>query len=145
MSQALRWPCWHDPFSMGSIAGTANTTMRDTSQSRVLPDDLFLDVDQSREARPIWLVREDQALDSIEGLTAIQQSWLRSMGFKGSAKKHLAVPGADGEIAGVVLGMGNGENGEPCGASVLLAGLLHSSLSTGRYGFDAFVQVLAFT
>src|SRR5690606_33075611 len=134
MSQALRWPCWHDPFSMGTIAGTANTTMRDTSQSRILPDDLFLDADQSREARPIWLVREDQTLDSIEGLTAIQRSWLRSMGFKGTPKKHLAVPGADGEIAGVMLGIGNGEKGEPCGPSILLAGQLASRSEERRVG-----------
>ena len=57
------------------------------------------------------------------------------MGFKGSPKKHLAVPGADGEIAGVVLGIGNGEKGEPCGPSILLAGQLASSLPQGRYRF----------
>lgn len=109
--------------------------MSDANQNRILPENLFLDAYQGPEARPIWLVREGQDLDGIEGLTSAQRSWLRSMGFKGSPKKHLAVPGADGEIAGVVLGIGNGEKGEPCGPSILLAGQLASSLPQGRYRF----------
>ncbi|HEX7074685.1 MAG TPA: leucyl aminopeptidase family protein [Hyphomicrobiaceae bacterium] len=99
----------------------------------LIPPGLFLD--QAKEARRIWLLGEGQELDVLPGLTDAQRTWLRSMDFKGAARKHVLLPGEDGAIAGVVLGTGNGQNGDPCGPSALLVGQLASSLPPGGYAF----------
>ncbi len=99
----------------------------------LIPPGLFLD--QAKEARRIWLVGEGQELKALPGLTDAQRTWLRSMDFKGAARKHVLLPGEDGAISGVVLGVGNGQNGDPCGPSALLVGQLASSLPPGVYAF----------
>jgi len=102
----------------------------------LIPQGLFLDPDPTQEPRRIWLVREGQPVEAIEGLSEAQRAWVASMGFKGAAKRHLAVPGPDGALAGVVLGIGNGASGEPSGPSSLLVGQLAASLPSGRYAFS---------
>ncbi len=100
----------------------------------LLPEGLFLDPDPSAKARRIWLVGEGQ---EPEGLTEAQRTWLKSMSFKGAARKNVAVPDPEGALAGVALGTGNGAGGDPCGPSSLLIGLLAASMPPGRYELAA--------
>ena len=82
-------------------------------------------------AHTIWLVRQGTDLATIDQLSLVHQKWLASQGFTGQAKRFVLLPGADGEPAGAVLGIGDGAAGEPCGPSELLLGLLPGLLPTG--------------
>ncbi len=84
------------------------------------------------KAVPIWLVEEGAALAEVAGLSAGQRAWLEAQKFNGAVKKQALLPGSDGAIAGVALGIGNGKSGEPSGPSALLAGQL-ASTSPGRH------------
>ena len=79
------------------------------------------------KAVPIWLIGEGAALAEVAGLTAAQRAWLEAQKFNGAVKKQALLPGSDGAIAGVALGIGNGKSGEPSGPSALLAGQLAST------------------
>ncbi len=80
---------------------------------------------------PIWLCGDG----SETGKTGdgAHERWLQTVRFKPAAKKQALLPGSGGELAGVVLGLGNGHAGDPCGPSELLAGQLASSLPPGTY------------
>jgi len=94
--------------------------------------DCFLETTDAN-AIPIRLVAQGQDLAQVAGLTDAQRRWLEAQKFTGAAKKHVLLPGADGSIAGVVLGIGKGEAGEPCGPAALLAGALAPVLPAGNY------------
>ncbi|WP_291000030.1 leucyl aminopeptidase family protein [Hyphomicrobium sp.] len=81
---------------------------------------------------PIWAVGKDASLDALP-LSVEQRTWIEGVGFKGTAKQQTLVPGADGRIAGVLFGLGDGAAGEPCGTSELLIGQLAQSLPAGTY------------
>lgn len=83
-------------------------------------------------AVPIYLVRPDDELTAL-GLDAAALSWAQIQGFKGAAKKSVLLPGADGTLAGVLLGLGAEDAGEPSGPSELLLGGLAASLPPGTY------------
>ncbi len=82
-------------------------------------------------ALPIWLVRKDQPLDAVPGLSPTHRAWLAGQGFGGQAKRHILLPGSDGQPQGVVLGIGGDASGEPCGPAELLIGLLPGVLPAG--------------
>ena len=82
-----------------------------------------------RSARPIHLV----AKDSVEGagLDAAALAWAKANGFSGEAGSSLLVPGATGEVAGALFGVGKaGENG-----SSLATGSLAKVLPEGDWYF----------
>jgi leucyl aminopeptidase len=81
-------------------------------------------------AQPIWLVGSDGALP---GADVSVQRWLASLAFQPSAKRQILVPTSTGDLGGVVLGIGNGASGEPCGPSALLVGQLASTLPAHDY------------
>jgi leucyl aminopeptidase len=81
---------------------------------------------------PIWAVGKDASLDALP-LSAEQRTWVAGVGFKGTAKQQVLVPGADGRVAGVLFGVGDGVAGEPSGTSELLFGQLAQSLPAGSY------------
>ncbi|MFV0367363.1 MAG: leucyl aminopeptidase family protein [Hyphomicrobiaceae bacterium] len=87
-------------------------------------------------ARPVHFLHSEQTAADIPSLTPEQRSWLEATGFEANARKQAVVPGADGGIAGVLLGVGNGTAGEPCGPSELLLGQLASSLPGGIYQIE---------
>lgn len=89
---------------------------------------------RSNKARPVALVRRDAA-PGLK-LTAAQSRWVEQAGFKGAARKQVVVPDADGSIGAVLLGIGNGAEGDPSGSSDLLAGLLAAGLPGGDYGLE---------
>jgi leucyl aminopeptidase len=81
---------------------------------------------------PIHLVRANDA-EAITRLDAPQRAWLAAQSFSGTAKRTILIPGADGKIASVALGVGSGWQGEPSGPSELLTGLLSAGLPAGTY------------
>lgn len=83
---------------------------------------------------PVHFVPSD-GVDAIGSLDDVQRAWLKAQKFSGNAKRTVLIPGADGNIASVALGIGNGQQGEPSGPSELLAGLLGSGLPAGTYRF----------
>jgi leucyl aminopeptidase len=84
---------------------------------------------------PIALRREG-ASDAMGG-DVVAERWLQATRYTPAAKRQALVPGPDGAIARVVLGLGNGDVGEPCGPSELLVGQLAPSLPPGDYRLDA--------
>lgn len=85
---------------------------------------------------PIYLARSVDP-GALGGFNDHQKAWLAARKFSGAAKRHVLVPGADGGIGAVVLGMGDGQQGEPSGPSELLTGLLAASLPAGTYRLAA--------
>lgn len=87
--------------------------------------------------RQVHLVRTGTDPSGIAGLTGEQQRWLRECASDiASARKQTLLPGADGSLAGVVLGVGQGSAGDPCGPSELLIGQLASSAPAGTYALN---------
>ena len=70
---------------------------------------------------------KDASLEALP-LSAAQRTWIEGVGFKGTAKQQTLLPGADGRVAGVLFGIGEGAAGEPSGPSELLIGQLAQSL-----------------
>jgi leucyl aminopeptidase len=83
--------------------------------------------------KSIWLVRRDQSLATIEGLSPAHCTWLTAQGFTGQAKRHILLPGVDGSPGGVAFGVGDGASGDPCGPAELLIGLLPGLLPAGTW------------
>jgi leucyl aminopeptidase len=83
-------------------------------------------------ARPIWLVRPATLDATLAELTPAQRAWVKALGFKGAARKHVLVPADDGSIAGALLGLGDsdGLGAEP---APVLVGLLPSLLPAGDW------------
>ena len=85
------------------------------------------------EAVPVHLVREGEEAAALDRLGPGEARWARANGFSGGAKKQLVLPGVDGRIAGVLLGLGKGESLEPAGPSAMLVGQLAGQLPAGFY------------
>jgi leucyl aminopeptidase len=91
---------------------------------------VFAGKDSGDAATSIWLVEKGK---QPAGLSASQLRWIEASGFKGNAKQQALLPGPDGGIAGVLLGMGDWAAGEPSGPSELLLGQLAQTLPAGSY------------
>ena len=94
--------------------------------------DLILPADHAGPTRPIWCVRPAGLEELMRSLTPQQATWLRGLGFKAAARKHAVLPGADGSVAGAVLGLGEGDKPGAEPASTFL-GLLPGVLPAGDY------------
>lgn len=85
-------------------------------------------------ATPVWLASEAEPMPRDVAANEAHAKWLDAQRFKGQARRQVLLPGADGSIAGVVLGTGNGKSsGDPCGPCNLLLGQLAASLPPGDY------------
>ncbi|MET0432271.1 MAG: leucyl aminopeptidase family protein, partial [Hyphomicrobium sp.] len=71
---------------------------------------------------PVHFIGSDDA-QPIGTFEPAQRAWLSAQNFLGAAKRSVLLPDADGKLAAVAFGIGNGQQGEPCGPSELLAGL----------------------
>ncbi|MCB1505324.1 MAG: leucyl aminopeptidase family protein [Hyphomicrobiaceae bacterium] len=61
-------------------------------------------------------------------MTAEEMAWLKANGMRTSAaRKQVLLSARDGQLGGVVLGLGNGNSGDPCGPSELLVGQIAST------------------
>jgi leucyl aminopeptidase len=85
---------------------------------------------------PVWLLKIGQLPDGAS-LNDAQRAWLAAQKFTGAAKKLVAVPSADGRVAAIAFGIGDGAAGEPSGPAELLAGLLPQNLPAATYSLNA--------
>ena len=58
------------------------------------------------DSRPLWLVTEADLPRWLEGQPADIATWVRANGFQGERHRVLTLPGAQGQIAGAVAGLG---------------------------------------
>ena len=88
--------------------------------------------DANAKSIPVWLVRDPGWMASA-ALTGAQKAWIDAQGLKGSARRHVLLPGADGSIAGVVLWLGEARTNDPMDRAELAVGALPSMMPPGRY------------
>ncbi len=68
--------------------------------------DFGLATQDTKEARPLWLV-DEQALDTWRArLPAAAARWVTESGFQAEAQRLVLLPGPSGEILGAALGLG---------------------------------------
>jgi leucyl aminopeptidase len=82
---------------------------------------------------PIYFAASAQSVAARPELTAAQKTWVNVQGFKGAAGKHVVVPGADGNIAAVVLGTGDAATRDPMSRPEVWFGGLPAVLPAGVY------------
>lgn len=108
------------------------TDARRASESQNV-DDVFVPAGDMG-AIPIHLLRSSPTEMGLSGLPDTARRWLDTSGFDPrTARKQALIPGDDGGVSGVVLSLGNGRSGEPCGPSELLVGQLAASLPKGDF------------
>jgi len=95
---------------------------------------VLLPADAKKKSVPVWLARNAGWVDEAP-LSEVQRGWVEAQGFKGAARRHLLLPGPEGGIAGVVLGLGDTRAGDPMDKPELAVGLLPSVLPPGIYHF----------
>jgi leucyl aminopeptidase len=101
--------------------------------------------DSKDRSVPIWIVRDAAGLREAP-LTDAQRAWTEAAGFKGSGNKHLLIPGSDGTLAGVALGIGDARDphgdphGDPMSKPEILLGLLPGVLPHGLYHIASGVE-----
>ena len=88
--------------------------------------------DTKKKSVPVWVVRDAGSVRQIP-LTDAQRAWVEAQSFKGSGRKHLLLPGSDGALAGVVLGLGEARERDPMDKAELAVGLLPGALPSGLY------------
>ncbi len=92
------------------------------------------------DARPVWCIQQSSDIAAVTGLSGAAEAWVKANNFKPTAGRSLVVPDADGGIAGVLFGLGDGTAGTPCGPSELLLGQLARTLPAGRYKLEGDFQ-----
>src|SRR5262245_26258415 len=105
---------------------------RQKSKPAAGPGAILIAGDGKKRSIPIWLARNAGWLREAP-LTGAQKAWIEAQGFKGGARKHLLLPGAEGSIAGVVLGLGEARAGDPMDKPELALGHLAGVLPPGCY------------
>lgn len=101
----------------------------------IAADEVFLDEGATGPEAPIWLVEKGTPLDEIP-IDKAQRRWAEAAGFKGDARQRVLLPASDGTLAGVLMGIGEGDTGEPSGPAGLLLGSLAASLPAGAYRLE---------
>ena len=79
-------------------------------------------------ATPLFAVSQAMLETALAGPLERHAKWLRSSGFKAAAGKLHLLPGADGALAGAVLGLGSDDDVFACAA-------FQSQLPAGTYAF----------
>lgn len=87
----------------------------------------------AQATRPIWLVRPRDVETTLATLGPVAASWAKAVGFKGAARRHALLPDAQGNVAGALLGLGDGSDLAPSEPVETLLGLLPSALPTGNW------------
>ena len=85
-----------------------------------------------RKSVPIWVARDARWVRNAP-LSTMQKAWVEAQGFKGTGRKHLLLPGAAGELAGVVIGLGEARGNDPMDRAELVLGQLAPVLPAGLY------------
>jgi leucyl aminopeptidase len=90
--------------------------------------DLLIEKDE-REV-PVWLASK-ATIEEVKGeIGAGGRAWIDTERFEPGHGKHVLLPAADGRLAGVVLGTGNGDGGE---VAELALGVLAHALPEASY------------
>jgi leucyl aminopeptidase len=87
--------------------------------------------DQQTAALPLWLATEQDYAALLPALPPPARAWARAQGFAAERYRLLAVPAAEGEIGGAVLGLG--ALGAADDLSLWDAALLPERLPAGTY------------
>jgi len=85
---------------------------------------------EGADAKPIRPVTKTNLAADVERFDARVRGWIEQNGFVGAAGSCLAVPGTDGNIEGVLFGLGDGGN-------QLIFGALPGKLPKGTWRIDA--------
>lgn len=81
---------------------------------------------------PIWFARDARWARNAP-LSDMQKAWIEAQGFKGTGRKHLLLPGAEGGLAGVVIGLGEMRGNDPMDRAELALGQLAPMLPAVLY------------
>jgi leucyl aminopeptidase len=100
-------------------------------QSRV--DGLYLPASSTTPVRSIHLARPATLQSLMERLSPMQRAWLESLRYKAAARKQALLPGADGAVAGAILGLGDLPERAGAEPGAALLGLLPAVLPAGDY------------
>jgi len=108
--------------------------------------DVLVAADDDARATSIWFVATDTYARVCEDLDAPARAFAHACGFEPKAGRHLVLPGADGELAGILFGI---ESAEKTSRDLFLAGRLPLLLPGGTYRFandarDTRLATLAF-
>ena len=85
-----------------------------------------------KKSIPIWLARDARWVREA-ALSDAQKAWAEAQGFKGTGRRHLLLPGPEGELAGVALGLGEARASDPMDRPELALGQLAGTLPPGLY------------
>ncbi len=107
------------------MPATENTITHDVASVLAPPD-------ANKASVPIWLVRDAEGMRALP-LSEMQKAWLQAQDFKPAGNKHVLLPGADGALAGVVMGLGEPRQRDPMDKPALGLGTLASALPPGLY------------
>ena len=88
-------------FVIRVMPPTEKTTMASDAAAVLAP------ASTKKKSIPIWLARHARWVREAP-ISDMQKAWVEAQGFKGTGRKHLLLPGTEGELAGVVLGLGRG-------------------------------------
>src|SRR6516165_12559165 len=91
-------------------------------------------IDETDGAVPIIALTQDQLPGWLDKSAPCERNWLTSTGFSAEAGKHALVPGETGRLARVLVGLGNGADGD--GRMWALA-RLPAELPEASYRLDA--------
>jgi leucyl aminopeptidase len=104
-----------------------------TAAATLSPSDVFAPHETKDPSTPIWLVSDAAPLAAVAEIDSTAHQWLEGARFTSAPRKQAVFPGRGGALAGVVLGQGNGNAGDPSGPSELLLGQLPQTLPAGLY------------
>src|SRR5947209_17554092 len=90
-------------------------------------------IDETEGAVPIAALTKQQFPAWLENAPERERNWLTSIGFSAEAGKHALVPGESGNLARVLVGLGDGADAE--GGMWGLAGL-PTALPEASYRLD---------
>jgi leucyl aminopeptidase len=94
--------------------------------------DLFVAASAAPEAIPIWFVTADNFRALRESLPGPARAYCDAAGFEPKAAQSLLLPGADGRLSGVLLGLDAANKRDP---DRFLPGRLPGLLPSGTYRF----------
>jgi leucyl aminopeptidase len=104
----------------------------DKTMSASDPGAVLVPAGSDRKSVPIWLARDARWAREAP-ISDAQKAWIEAQGFKGTGRKHVALPGPGGELAGVVLGLGEARANDPMDRAELALGLMPGVLPPGLY------------
>ena len=84
-------------------------------------------------ARPLYLTGKDERDNVVKTLSPEQQAWVDAAGFKASAGEVLLLPGADGDIAAALGGLGGAKDQS---RGRFLAASLRAKLPEGSWRYE---------